>query len=103
MSVLEQRHSPRYYKAVVLGTVALICAVVGLTAFVIGQSQKQHQICQLIGFFGKQTQHGIDTNLKLVHKDTRIGTKDALADAEIRRGSLKQAYTFLQQIDKAKC
>lgn len=103
MSVLEQPHSPRYYKVVIPTLVLVIAAIVGLTAYAYGQGQTQHKICQAFVFFGQQTQHGIDTNRKLIKHDQQLGTKSALADAEIRRQSLAQAYAFLERIDRVQC
>lgn len=103
MSVLERPHSPRFYTLVIPTLALLIAAVVGLSAYVYGQGQTQHQICQAFSFFGQQTQHGIDTNLKLIQHDQQLGTKASLADAAIRRQSLAQAYAFLERIDRVQC
>lgn len=97
MSVFDtRRHSPKGYKLVVLGLVAAICSVVALTAFSIGQSRTQHQICQVIGFVGDQTRHSI------VVTNQRLKVDNA-AHRAIDAESLTKLNTFYAKVTKVKC
>ncbi len=101
MSVIgSKRHSPRGYKIVVLGLVTAICSIVALTAFSIGQSHTQHQICQAFQFVGQSTQNSISANSQIIKRDVKIGNK---VDAATRRKLVSEATSLLIRVNKVRC
>jgi hypothetical protein len=102
--------SIRWKASLIAVLMLLALGEVATNAWLLGESHttarlntQQKAICKLLSFVGDSTQHGIDTNGALVKKDIRIGTKDAKADAVIRRHSISTATTFLIRIRATHC
>lgn len=104
MSPLNRaRNSPAFIAIQITIELLLIACFIGLGFWVYAQGRTQHQICQAFQFVGDSTQHGIDTNSKLIMHDMQINTASSKADAVIRRQSVAQATDFLIRVRRVQC
>jgi hypothetical protein len=101
VSVARTGHaSPKTVAAIFILLFGLLCGEVGLIAWTYFQGQTQHQICQLVGFVGDQTQHSITTNAKILELDMKQGKA---RDAAIRRSAISSGTTFLIRVRNVHC